>query len=368
VHQIIWQRSQYMFVDAYVPPPAWLALLAAAPPGEGIAESSSSSSSSSSSDPLGGSPSRPATYAAAALAALGDSSVALDSALEDAPFKVATNAKDVPIDDEPFFASARGGKSNSSHGRVVQLAVEFSVAGLQGLRPECEPELSYVAAGYDAENRSTGKASAEAAAAPPLTPRQLRDRAFRIGPVAQARSAADYWRAQEGGGVAGALGLYACFDKFREREQLGENDEWYCPRCKNLVRAFKEMDLWSSPEVLVIHLKRFYYERNQYVRSWVDREKIDDLVVFPLDGLRLNDYVRGWREGHAEPEPVYDLFAVSNHIGGLGGGHYTAHVKNRETGKWFLMDDSRVTPADEADVVSEQAYVLFYKRRQVSAH
>ena len=25
---------------------------------------------------------------------------------------------------------------------------------------------------------------------------------------------------------------------------------------------------------------------------------------------------------------IYDLYAVSNHFGGLGGGHYTAYAKN----------------------------------------
>jgi len=25
---------------------------------------------------------------------------------------------------------------------------------------------------------------------------------------------------------------------------------------------------------------------------------------------------------------LYDLYAVSNHFGGLGGGHYTAYAKN----------------------------------------
>lgn len=27
-------------------------------------------------------------------------------------------------------------------------------------------------------------------------------------------------------------------------------------------------------------------------------------------------------------EPVYELYAVSNHYGSLGGGHYTAYAKN----------------------------------------
>lgn len=33
--------------------------------------------------------------------------------------------------------------------------------------------------------------------------------------------------------------------------------------------------------------------------------------------------VCGAGTGNALP-PIYDLYAVSNHIGGMGGGHYTA--------------------------------------------
>ena len=38
-------------------------------------------------------------------------------------------------------------------------------------------------------------------------------------------------------------------------------------------------------------------------------------------------------EKHVE----YDLYAVSNHYGGLGGGHYTAYAKNGN--KWFEFND-----------------------------
>lgn len=39
-------------------------------------------------------------------------------------------------------------------------------------------------------------------------------------------------------------------------------------------------------------------------------------------------------------EPIYELYAVSNHYGGLGGGHYTAYGKNN--GRWFEFNDSSV--------------------------
>jgi len=65
---------------------------------------------------------------------------------------------------------------------------------------------------------------------------------------------------------------------------------------------------------------------------------------------------------------VYDLYAVVNHHGALGGGgHYTVFALSRSTGEWFHFDDHRVTliPAAEvqARVVSPAAYMLFYEKR-----
>jgi hypothetical protein len=42
-----------------------------------------------------------------------------------------------------------------------------------------------------------------------------------------------------------------------------------------------------------------------------------------------------------EGAPVYELFAVSNHFGGMGGGHYTAYAKQTDDGRWWCFDDSR---------------------------
>ena len=61
--------------------------------------------------------------------------------------------------------------------------------------------------------------------------------------------------------------------------------------------------------------------------------------------------------------PIYDCYAVSNHFGGLGGGHYTAYARG-EDGEWCGFDDSRVTASvDESEVVSSAAYCLFTRGR-----
>ena len=57
----------------------------------------------------------------------------------------------------------------------------------------------------------------------------------------------------------------------------------------------------------------------------------------------------------------YELYAVSNHYGGLGGGHYTAYAKNN--GKWHEFNDSSVRSCSESSVCSSGAYILFYKRK-----
>merc|ERR1719273_2000249 len=114
----------------------------------------------------------------------------------------------------------------------------------------------------------------------------------------------------------------------------------------------KKIDLWSLPDILVISLKRFSFNR-----YW--RDKLDIWIDFPIHGLDMQSYIIN--KNH--DEAIYDLVAVSNHYGGMGGGHYTAYGKNKDDGKWYYFDDSSVTSASEDAVVSKAAYVLFYQRR-----
>uniref|UniRef100_A0A3P9LM04 Ubiquitin carboxyl-terminal hydrolase 15 n=1 Tax=Oryzias latipes TaxID=8090 RepID=A0A3P9LM04_ORYLA len=146
--------------------------------------------------------------------------------------------------------------------------------------------------------------------------------------------------------------LKDCIDLFTTKEKLGADDPWYCPNCKQHQQATKKLDLWSLPPVLVVHLKRFSYSRYM-------RDKLDSLVDFPLRDLDMSEFLINPNAGPCR----YDLIAVSNHYGGMGGGHYTAYAKNKDDGKWYNFDDSSVSPASEDQIVSKAAYVLFYQRQ-----
>ncbi|KZF21658.1 UCH-domain-containing protein [Xylona heveae TC161] len=154
------------------------------------------------------------------------------------------------------------------------------------------------------------------------------------------------------------VSLYDCLDEFGKEEILSENDAWYCPRCKEHRRASKKFELWKAPDILIMHLKRFSANRSF-------RDKLDVLVDFPIEGLDLGDRVAFKEEGKST---VYDLFAVDNHYGGLGGGHYTAFAQNFYDKCWYEYNDSHVSKRHNPEsVVTPAAYLLFYRRRSDKA-
>ena len=171
------------------------------------------------------------------------------------------------------------------------------------------------------------------------------------------------------------LDLDDCLDEFAREEELGQDDLWYCPRCKEHRQAKKTLQLWRVPDIFAVHLKRFSANRGF-------RDKLDNLIEFPLVDLDLTDRVgdKKWIADERGGEKlVYDLFAVDNHYGGLGGGHYTAYAQNFVDGKWYYFDgnnisfktllicvDSNVRPARAEDTVTAAAYLLFYRRRSES--
>jgi ubiquitin carboxyl-terminal hydrolase 4/11 len=127
--------------------------------------------------------------------------------------------------------------------------------------------------------------------------------------------------------------LENCLDEFEREEVLSENDTWYCPRCKQHQRASKKFDLWKTPDIMVVHLKRFSSS------GW-RRDKLEVLVDFPIEGLDLTERVLHKEDGKTE---MYDLIGVDCHWGGLGGGHYTAHAKNFVDNQWYSYNGEYAT-------------------------
>merc|ERR1712228_723244 len=149
------------------------------------------------------------------------------------------------------------------------------------------------------------------------------------------------------------LDLGQCIDQFVSKETLGKNDMWYCRDCKEHKCATKKLELYTLPSICITHLKRF--AQNGYYR-----EKNDASVKYPVKGLDLSKWLSPRKE---EVNALYDLFAVSIHSGGLGGGHYIANAKNLHNGDWYDYNDSSCSSMNEESACTDSAYVLFYKKR-----
>ncbi|OWZ17211.1 Ubiquitin-specific protease [Phytophthora megakarya] len=175
-----------------------------------------------------------------------------------------------------------------------------------------------------------------------------------------------------------AVPLAKCMDALMREEAISLEDHWVCECCGVPREGTRLSAIWRLPDLVMVQLKRFQYLENQH------KQKVRALVDFPRKGLDFSK----WMGHQDERSSVYDLYAVANHVGGLTRGHYTAYCRydadfpessvlfqsneeNRNVQSpelWFRFDDDKVSEIAPGDVVTDAAYVLFYKRRTLSPH
>ena len=104
---------------------------------------------------------------------------------------------------------------------------------------------------------------------------------------------------------------------------------------------------------MIMGLKRF----SQIMGAWSARsEKNSTEVRIPMK-IDMSPFVKG---PQGDRKLMYELYAVTHHFGGLGGGHYTAYGKHGN--RWFNLDDSRVNVLIDEVIDPRSAYVLFWRR------
>lgn len=194
------------------------------------------------------------------------------------------------------------------------------------------------------------------------------------------------------------LTLEQCLEHYTKAETLSAEDAWRCPHCQEYLPVVKTLGLWSLPDILVVHFKRF----RQHQGKETNAAKLTTMVKFPLHSFDMSPHLAKdangattslfadnnlsstrpspWRKSKPgdsrsstlssrdNRETRYDLYAVCYHQGDtLETGHYTAACKNPYDRLWYKFDDQRVTKvANDAlpdEIVNNEAYMLFYQRR-----
>ena len=154
------------------------------------------------------------------------------------------------------------------------------------------------------------------------------------------------------------INLYDCLNLFNSEEILDGDNEWYCNKCKKHVDAVKKMDVYKSPYYLIFQLKRFKQDNEgTSIFNIFNSSKNTTFIDFPVTNLDLSNYILSENNQGG----IYDLIGVINHYGGESFGHYTAYCLNGK--KWMEYNDEYVAEIKKGNIITNAAYVLFYRRR-----
>ena len=154
----------------------------------------------------------------------------------------------------------------------------------------------------------------------------------------------------------GKISIDKCFEEFTKEEEFDADNLWKCSKCHNSIPAKNKIEIYQTPKILIIQLKRFKND-----------EKIKTFVEFPLTNLDISRFVSHNKSKYNGLNKKYDLFAVANHYGELEYGHYDAYCLNYIDNHWYNFDDKDVHFIDkkyEKDtIITKNAYVLFYREQ-----
>jgi ubiquitin C-terminal hydrolase len=145
--------------------------------------------------------------------------------------------------------------------------------------------------------------------------------------------------------------LLQCMEKYFSSSSVST---WICEKCQK-QGCQKSCVLWSLPNYLIIHLKRFTN----------DGQKLHTKIDFTLDDLNLTPFVCTDKK---DPNNyIYTLYAINYHSGSVNSGHYWSACKNLDN-NWYLFNDGNTSKYHNTnDLVTKDAYILFYYRKFINS-
>ncbi|XP_055504892.1 ubiquitin carboxyl-terminal hydrolase 10 isoform X2 [Leucoraja erinacea] len=141
-----------------------------------------------------------------------------------------------------------------------------------------------------------------------------------------------------------------------------ESVQGYTTKTKQEVEICRRVTLEELPPVLVLHLKRFIYEKTGGCQKPIKN------IDYPIDLEISKDLLSpGVKSKISKVQRTYRLFAVVYHHGNSAtGGHYTTDVFHIGLNGWLRIDDQIVKVINQYHVVKPSAertaYLLYYRR------
>lgn len=119
-------------------------------------------------------------------------------------------------------------------------------------------------------------------------------------------------------------------------EQLTEQNQYNCERCKRLCNGSRITELLQSPKNLILTLKHFHYDPRYHTRSKLMIKKMSHNEVIEVK-------VRTAQDTNISRTVKYQLYAAVVHSGhSLDSGHYYTIAREKDQ-TWYKFNDSHVT-------------------------
>ncbi|CDQ87294.1 unnamed protein product [Oncorhynchus mykiss] len=141
-----------------------------------------------------------------------------------------------------------------------------------------------------------------------------------------------------------------------------ESVQGYTTKTKQEIEISRRVTLEDLPPVLVLHLKRFVFEKTGGCQKLIKN------IDYPVDLEISKDLLSsGVRSKIFKGQRTYRLFAVVYHHGNSAtGGHYTTDVFHIGLNGWLRIDDQSVKVINQYQVMKQTAertaYLLYYRR------
>ena len=151
------------------------------------------------------------------------------------------------------------------------------------------------------------------------------------------------------------VSIYDCFLYNQKSEHFTGDNKNYCNICKQLFDSIYTSKIISSPNYLILILKR-------------GKDNIYNVKIDFTEEIDISDYVFDYVfQQKPKPKMIYNLYGVITHIGQSGpNAHFVAFCKSPIDNKWYKYNDAFVNSIN--DVQNEvidfcTPYILFYQKK-----
>ncbi|KAL9188003.1 hypothetical protein ACHAXT_006381 [Thalassiosira profunda] len=157
------------------------------------------------------------------------------------------------------------------------------------------------------------------------------------------------------------VNLHECFKSLQTTGRFEGENQFDCDECQGKKDAEWRVTLQRRPQSLLISLRRTQWSKEKGLHKDSRR------VIFPVE-LDASQLI-GMKEDRSIDDDFegchYRLVACVSHSGSSPFvGHYFVYIQV-SADKWFLFNDSSVTPATEASVLDAEAFILLYERQTI---